>query len=133
MRHQMEWLEAILPWVFGPAVMVIVGALVLEYRRRGRATRLADLIEAHFRPTSVSILTISERQFPHRVRADLQRSIDRLFKKDTTICHFCGVRTDYAHEEIGCSSMLNDYSRVMSVPAQYEEIDIGEDQPIRCL
>ena len=130
----MEWYEAILAWLVIPLLVIVVAQMILRYfRGRWRAIQLADLIEAHFRPVPVSTLIISERQFPHRVRADLQRAIDRLFKEDTMIYHFCGVRTDYAHEEIGFSSMLIPYSRVMSVPAQYEEIDIGEEQPVCCL
>ena len=128
----MDWQEAILAWLVVPLVVIIVGELLLRYfRGRWRVSRLADLIEAHFHPIPADNLTISERQFPHRVRVDLQRAIDRLFKGDATICHFCGVRTEYAHEEIGFSLMLNSYRQ--SVPAQYEEIDIGEEQPIRCL
>lgn len=128
----MEWLDVILTGLVCGAIAILVGVLFRKYRR-WRATRLVDLIQAHFRPIPLASLTISEREFPHRVRADLQRAIDRLFKDDTAICHFCGVKTDYAHEEVSFSSMLNEFSVRTSVPAQYEEIDIGEEQPVRCL
>ena len=80
-------------------------------------------------------MNISERQFPFRVRADLQRAIDRLFGSKTTIRHFCGVRKEYRHEGITLSDCVVDstHDPAVSVPAQYEEIDVGDEQPIRCL
>ena len=93
------------------------------------------LIKAHFHPTPVDNLTISERRFPFRVRADLQRAIDRLFGDKTTISHFCGVRKEYSHEGITLTDCLvpSDHNPAVSTPPQYEEIDIGDDHPIRCL
>lgn len=93
------------------------------------------LIQAHFRPIPLDNLTISERRFPFRVRADLQRAIDRLFGEKTTVAHFCGVRKEYSHEGISLSDCLvpSDHNAAVSTPPQYEEIDIGDDQPIRCL
>lgn len=96
---------------------------------------IPTLFHKHFRPTRVDNLTFSERQFPYRVRADLQRAIDQLFSSETTISHFCGVRKEYSHEGITLSDCVSGsyHSPVVSVPPQYEEIDIGEDQPLRCL
>jgi hypothetical protein len=85
-------------------------------------------------PTALDNITISERRFPYRVRADLQRAIDRLFSAAVTISHFCGVRKEHAFDGINFGYLLaEDYSPAVSVPPEYEEIDIGEDEPIRCL
>ena len=69
---------------------VLESALVMY--RRSKRTRLPDgrklirpLLEGHFRPAPLDGLTISERKFPFRVRADLQRAIDRLFAADAAI------------------------------------------------
>ena len=80
-------------------------------------------------------ITISERQFPFRVRADLQRAIDHLFGSKTTISHFCGVRKEFSHEGLTLSDCVvpSDHYPPVSVPPQYEEIDVGDEQPIRCL
>ena len=80
-------------------------------------------------------LTISERQFPFRVRADLQRAIDHLFDSGTTIHHFCCVKSEYDHQGITLSACLiaSDNNPMFSVPPQHEEINIGESEPIRCL
>ena len=92
------------------------------------------LIEAHFQPTSPDNITISERKFPFRVRADLQRAIDGLFVAETSISYFCGVEKEYCHEGLKFSNLLVDgNSPAVSVPPQYEEVDIGESEPVRCL
>lgn len=99
-----------------------------------RDTPIHPLIEAHFSPAPSSSLTIAERKFPFRVRADLQRAIDRLFKEGTAICHFCGVSRAYSNEGLTFSGLLlKENWPAVSVPPQYEEVDIGEEQPVRCL
>jgi hypothetical protein len=86
-------------------------------------------------PTQIDDISISERQFPFRVRADLQRAIDRLFSADTTIAHFCGIRKEYSHEGVSLSDCVvaGEHNPAVAVPPQYEEIDVGDDEPVRCL
>jgi hypothetical protein len=106
-------------------------------RRRRRAdgrTLVRPLLEAHFRPTPLDDITISERQFPFRVRADLQRAIDHLFAAETTITHFCGVRKEHARDGVTFPDLIVDgHWPAVSVPPQYEDVDVGEEQPVRCL
>ncbi len=112
-------------------------ALRLRNKQSDQANRtlVSDLIKAHFRPTALAEITISERRFPFRVRADLQRAIDRLFSTDTSISHFCGVRKEYSHEGVDLSGCLIDspHNPAVSVPPQYEEVDVGDAEPVRCL
>lgn len=98
-------------------------------------TVLSAMMASHFAPTSIQNITISERQFPFRVRADLQRAIDRLFSADAKIDHFSGVRKEYSHEGMSLSDCIvtTSHNRAFSVPPQYEEVDVGDDQPVRCL
>jgi hypothetical protein len=56
-------------------------------------TPISGLAQSHFAPTPLANITISERKFPFRVRADLQRAIDRLFNSGTTISQ--GVRQQF--------------------------------------
>jgi DNA replication protein DnaC len=113
------------------------GFWIASRRSAGRKNRsaIATLVQTHFHPTPVDNITISERRFPFRVRADLQRAIDGLFGDKTTVCHFCGVRKEYSHEGITLPDCLvpSEHNAAVSTPPQYEEIDIGDDQPIRCL
>ena len=96
---------------------------------------VSSLLRKHFQPVKPDDITIAERQFPYRVRADLQRAVDRLFGKETQVLHFCGVRSEFSHEGItlsGCIVPSQHYPTV-SIPPEYEEIDVGEDEPVRVL
>jgi cell division protease FtsH len=126
------------------AVGTVAGAIVvsrngwrLGLRRAETPSQnlIATLIRNHFHPVAVDDITISERQFPFRVRADLQRAIDRLFGSKTTIHHFCGVRQEYSHQDVTLAACVvpSQHSPPVAVPPQYEEIDVGDEQPIRCL
>lgn len=134
-----HWLS-VAGWVLlGTALGAGAGLGIPRLRRRKSArekrTPIAGLIEAHFHPTPLDDLTISERRFPFRVRADLQRAIDRLFGEKTVVRHFCGVRKEYSHEGISLPACLivSSHDPALSVPPQYEEIDVGEDEPVRSL
>lgn len=96
---------------------------------------IPTLMRAHFAPTRVQNLTIYERNFPFHVRADLQRAIDRLFGSGTVIRHFCGIRKEFDHEGINFSDCIvpGQHHPTVSVPPQYEEVNIGDEQPVRCL
>jgi hypothetical protein len=102
---------------------------------RAELPRVAELIQAHFSPTPLGNISIAERRFPFRVRADLQRAIDQLFGEQVTVQHFCGVRREYSHEGITLSDCLvsSEHNPALSVPPQYEEIDVGDAEPVRCL
>ncbi len=122
-------------------VGLLIGAgtsfLVIRYRTSGRQERdtVASLLQSHFHPIKTNDITISEREFPFRVRADLQRAIDRLFSDQTRILHFCGVRKEYSHEGVSLSDCVIDsqHNPALSIPPEYEEIDIGDDAPVRVL
>jgi cell division protease FtsH len=136
----MEWLSGVagyeLAALGGLVAGVAVTMLAVKYRRwpGGRKTPVFRLIEAHFRPVRLDNISISERQFPFRVRADLQRAVNQLFSASTKICHFCGVRKEYAHEGLTLPALLiNNHDAAVSVPPQYEDIDVGDEQPVRCL
>lgn len=114
------------------------GADFAWFRRPGSLSGrplIRPLLEAHFFPILPDNITISERKFPFRVRADLQRAIDRLFTAGTTVFFFCGVAgKDYCPEGLKFSHLLVDgHSPALSVPPEHEEVDIGEQAPVRCL
>lgn len=136
----MSVLFSVAGWMLLGMILGAGAALAIAFRGNRGATRsdrtsVAGLIQSHFHPTPLSEITISERRFPFRVRADLQRAIDRLFGADTDIAHFCGVRKEYSHEGIDLSGCLiaSEHNPAVSMPPQYEEIDVGDQEPIRCL
>ena len=102
------------------------------------------MLRRHFGRIKPSDLTIAERQFPFRVRADLQRAIEQVLALPgqgsgggdgrTRVRNFCGVRQEHAFEGIDFAGLLSDgHAMAVATPPQYEEIDIGEDQPVRTL
>ena len=109
-----------------------------------KQARVSDLIRRHLAPLGIGDLTVSERRFPFRVRADLQRAVDGLFADCNglgtgdaalTMLGFCGVYQEYAYEGIDFPSILTDQNHrpVLPVPPQYEEVHVGDDEPVRCL
>lgn len=102
-----------------------------------RDTHTATLLLRHFGKMDPQHLCVAERLFPFRVRADLQRAIERVIEKDaqTNVRHFCGVRQAYSLEGIEFSALMvhNEHNPPVAVPPQYEEVDIGEETPVRCL
>lgn len=130
--------------IFGAVVLGLIPGLILAriaatrtiYRHiEEPASGVYGTICSHFSPIPLSSLTIAERQFPFRVRADLQRAIDRLFGENTTVRHFSGVRKEYTHEGLRLSDCLTttDHHPPTAIPPEYEEIDVGDEHPIRCL
>lgn len=106
-----------------------------ERFRKPEVLPLLSRIKAHFYPAQIGDLSISERQFPHRVRADLHKALDDLLSSGTKCYHFCGVRKEYSHLGLALSECLvpSNSNPVTEVPPLYEEIDIGEELPARCL
>lgn len=68
------------------------------------------------------------------MRADLQRAVDRLLGDQAAISRFCGVRTATSlFEGVDFSAIFVDRRGAVAVPAQYEDVDVGDDAPARCL
>ncbi|QDU43195.1 putative ATPase YjoB [Symmachiella dynata] len=114
---------------------IFSGKKVRKRWGRDGETLTADLIRRHFRRDEFDDLTISERLFPFRVRADLQRAIDEIFNDSSKVSHFCGIKKEYSHDGITLSACMvgSDHYAATAVPPQYEEVDVGEESPIRCL
>ncbi|MEX2119967.1 MAG: hypothetical protein WD847_10270 [Pirellulales bacterium] len=129
----MNELLSIAIWVVVLVALVWLGVRrALRFFHGGRAV-VATLIKAHFRPVPLDNITICQRRFPFRVRADLQRAIDRLFGEQTVVCHFSGVRSEYSEEVDLPASLIEGITAALTVPPEYEEIDVGDEQPVRCL
>jgi tetratricopeptide (TPR) repeat protein len=118
------------------------GAAIASNDTPAEETKMAEprqstqaLLQKHFAPMPIDQITITERTFPLRMRADLQRALDGLVSTGLELLHFCGIRQRYAHEGINFADLLvRDHNNpVTCVPPQFEEVNIGEAEPIRCL
>lgn len=130
-----------LGWLFlglllGGGLVTAIRSLPFASNNQAGAMQLvAPLLKSHFQPTPVSEITITERRFPFRVRADLQRTIDKVFGGEVTIKHFFGVRNEYSHSGPTLTDCIlqSTNNPTYSIPPEYEELDIGEDQPLQVL
>ncbi|MCA9175066.1 MAG: AAA family ATPase [Planctomycetales bacterium] len=129
----MEWIYAAVGVALG-----VAGTRFLAWRRaRGQAASryIPALLAWHFHPLSFDKLVISQRQFPYRMRADLQRVIEKLFADEIRVVDFCGLRREYGHEGLTLADCIveNQHNPTTAVPPEYEELDIGEERPLRVL
>lgn len=124
------------------ATMGIVGAIAgpriaARWRSRPALTalpRVDVMIHSHFSPLALDRLRVSEREFPYHVRADLQQSMEGHFGRSDAIVYFSGVRRQYHHEQMTFADLLHsEHYPPEGVPPEYEEVEIGESQPVRCL
>ena len=105
-------------------------------KRKPRALRVADVIGRHFRPTALDQLVITGRIFPFRVRADLQSALSELLADGLRVDLFSGVRKQYVHGpgiQFSDCLAVEESDPATCIAPQYEEIDVGNDVPVRCL
>ena len=109
----------------------IIASRTIARRHKGR---VSDLIRRHFHPVPLESLTISERGFPFRVRPDMQRAVESAVATGVSVSLFCGLRDEAGRNQIAFSGLITDqHYLVHCAPPEYEEVDIGEDEPVRCL
>jgi ATPase family associated with various cellular activities (AAA) len=93
----------------------------------------AHRMTAHFGALPLQDLVTSSRTFPQPSRIDLQVALEELFEKQFK-ADLMGLHRRFSHETMTFADLVNadQYSPLVS-PIQYEEIDIGEIAPARCI
>lgn len=114
--------------------------LQLEAEERGEdympdnRTQIYPLVQEHFSEEPLESLTITERFFPYRVSADLQLGIEALLKSERKIRNFHAIeRGSSPVTDIGDLWRKDRRCPVVATAPRYQEIDIGEETPVRCL
>jgi len=107
----------------------IIFVAVAFYRRRVPINRL---LRRHFGTSRLDALNISGRKFHARIRADLQRSIDQFFSSGTKIDLASGIPRGNCFSPVTFADLLGNGSRETPTPLEYEDVDIGEEKPVRC-
>jgi len=116
------------------AVGGLVGALLARRFRKSNAASVFRLLRNHFAPTPLATVVVTEREFPARVRADLKRSLDQIFGQRAAIKRVTGIRQeDSTFFGMRLTEFLTQETNASSVPLEHEEVDIGEDEPVRCI
>jgi ATPase family associated with various cellular activities (AAA)/ClpX C4-type zinc finger len=95
---------------------------------------LYQRLARHFAPMRPQEMIATSRSFPLRQQADLQRALDDLFGERRVPENFLGVHQQYRHEALVFSKLLDQsHYPVEAAPAQYEDVDIGARETVRCL
>jgi hypothetical protein len=89
-------------------------------------------IAAHFPGIAREHIVASHRLFPGHMRADIQPVVERLFGARAE--RFVGLLEQHRYETMTFASLMRDgqYATMMA-PLQYEDVDVGEAEPVRCL
>jgi ATP-dependent Clp protease adapter protein ClpS len=90
-----------------------------------------EALDWHFAGIPRDQLVASSRQFPGHMRADVQVAIDRLFASPI---RFFGIHEPYRYETVNIATLTRDGRNAVAVaPAQYQDVDVGESDPVKCL
>ena len=90
-----------------------------------------QLLDWHFGSVSPDEIVKTSRSYPGRVRADLQLAIDELFTSKAI--RRIGIKQKYRHDSIDLMSLWEKGRNPHGLaPISYEEIDVGELEPVRC-
>jgi hypothetical protein len=93
---------------------------------------LHGMLAAHFAPLALEELVVTRHDFPHWMRPDLQKALEALFAGLKGSCFFGARVRD--HDFAFCLADLAEAGAGIVVgPAEYQDVDIGEAQPVRCL
>jgi hypothetical protein len=95
---------------------------------------LFQRLDRHFAPYRPQDLLTTSRTYPVRQQADLQRALDTLLGERRIPVDFVGIYSEYRHDSVSFSKLLErSHSAVRGAPEQYEEVEIGEGETVRCL
>lgn len=104
--------------------------------RKFQSKSLGDIVRRYLAPLKIEQLSITERQFPGQIRADLQRALDTFLAQVKTHS-FIGVTNDFPGLGADFASLFEanvaGIGALKAAPPQYEQVDIGEAEPIMVL
>ena len=95
---------------------------------------VSSLLKEHFGGVPLHGLVTASRVFPATARVDLQVALDRLFTTKSMARKLVGVHVSWGHETLSFSHLIveSDHPALVG-PLQFDEVDVGEGQPVRCL
>jgi hypothetical protein len=95
---------------------------------------LMQRLAAHFAPAHCGEMIATTRTYPIRQQADLQLALDTLLGERTVPNNFLGIYQQYRHETAGFARLIEQgRNAARAAPPQYEEVDIGRGETVRCL
>jgi len=90
-------------------------------------------LKKHFGKQPLQDLVTASRTFPITARVDLQLALEKLIGAGKGVEVF-GVHRQFTHETMTFANLMgNAHDPAVIAPLQFEEIDIGDPLPARCL
>lgn len=90
-------------------------------------------LKRHFGKSHLHELVSASRTFPITARVDLQSALEKLLSEQSEAKLF-GVHRQYDHSTLTFANLMgNRQDPAIIAPMQYEEIDVGELLPARCV
>lgn len=95
---------------------------------------ILGLLLKHFQGFGAEEIATSVREFPIRMRVDVQKGLDDFWKDEPPPVLLVGLHKPHASGAITFPQLWEDGEYgVMAAPLQFVDTDIGEDQPVSCL
>jgi len=108
--------------MFGYTLRMLTGKSAL--RRR---------LQKHFRSVPLQQIITAARTFPIASRVEIHNALNDFFAAPKNVTLF-GIHSNMGHEAATLAQLLAPSPMPTDIgPLQYDEIDIGEAQPVRCL
>ncbi len=104
----------------------------VDVDRKTDVIGLNSLLAAHFAPQALDELVVTRRDFPHWMRPDLQKALETLFG-GLANSRFCGARLRNQDFVFRLSDLAEAGEGIVAGPAEYQDVEIGEAQSVRCL
>ncbi|RAZ90252.1 cell division protein FtsH [Mesorhizobium hawassense] len=91
-----------------------------------------EAIAWHFAGLAHDEITATSRQFPGHMRADVQVALDKLFSASPI--RFFGLYEQHRYETLTYAALTKEGQHAVTISAaQYQDVDIGETEPTKCL
>jgi hypothetical protein len=99
----------------------------------GSGSEVYARLVAHFQPVQLNQITVAKRQFSMGIRVDLQKALNDFLRKYETLDKL-GVKAENDYFGIEFANLANPRTfSVIAAPLQFEEVDVGEVEPVKCL
>lgn len=103
------------------------------YRALSGSTNMQKALKRHFGVTPSGEIVTAGRSFPIASRVDVQKAITEWMQARGGAA-LLGIHTQMGHETLTLASLCSAGPFPIDVgPLQYDEVDVGDDVPVRCL
>lgn len=107
-------------------------------RQKKDAASFAPYFARHFPGFTLRELITTSRDFPLPARVDLQRVLEQIFGGEIPVARFLGIHMPFSHATTTLADLLpsptrQDFGRAEVGPLQYDDVDMGDPVPTRCL